>query len=143
VSGEITIWLSAGSHIVTIQHENFAPYTMRIEAYKEVNYFINITMIELSIYSFNALEVQAIVDVKSQTKFDIPAGALVDKDGKVYEGMAELKVGFLDASNLLLWGSMPGEYAGYLADGTYGIFDSFNALFFEFFDSNKLPLYIK
>jgi hypothetical protein len=37
---------------------------------------------------------------------------------------------------------MPGGYQGYLSDGTFGVFESFDAYYFEFSDANGNPLQI-
>lgn len=97
----------------------------------------------MSVYSFNASETYSFTDSISDIKFDIPSGVLVDKNGIQFNGTANLKVGFLDALSSDLWNSMPGGYKGYLADGSNVIFESFNALYFDFEDHLKNPLYIR
>ena len=52
-------------------------------------------------------------------------------------------MGYLDASNRGHQRSMPGGYAGYLADGTFATFESYDAIYIDVLDSQGRPLFIQ
>ncbi len=52
----------------------------------------------------------------------ISPGILTDQEGKLYNGSSIVKVGYLNASIQGHQRSMPGGYAGYLADGSFSTF---------------------
>jgi hypothetical protein len=54
-----------------------------------------------------------------------------------------VKVGYLNASNQALQRSMPGGYVGYLPDGNFSSFQSFDAVFIDVVDSYGKPLFIQ
>lgn len=140
-NGIYSIWIPPGSNLVTFYHPGYMPQTVNITTYKNNTMIMNVTLLEIKSYSIDASKGGIITDSLSQTKFTVPEGALIYGDGSVCSGQAQINIGYLNASNPAHWGSMPGGYQGYLADGTFGIFHSYGAYYFEFYDASGKPLY--
>lgn len=112
-SGRIyVLHLSPGNHTLTFYHQDFAPFTTKINFHSATT-FMNVTLMSLRVYHIDTSKAVTFIDEVSQAKFEIPYGSIVDRNGVQYLGNLTAKVGFVNASNTENLNSITGEPNGY------------------------------